>query len=166
MPELNEKTVEELQLEQIEQLKQKMEKMIEPEEFKKLKGQYDTLLNDYVNKRPAPEPKPQTSRPVKEIAKEIIGIKDGDISNRDYIVKVLEYRTAYMEQYGTDPFTDFGAHGSGEATNDSEEVALKLQKLIDNNETPVAFRIAMNDMLKDDPQLVALLAKKKSQKSR
>lgn len=162
----NEKTVEELQLDQIEQLKQKMEKMVDPTEHAKLKEQYERLLNDYVNKRPAPQAEKPVIRPVKEVAKALASVRDGDISNRDYIKLALEYREAYMAQFGTDPFTDFGAHGSGEPTADSEEVAEKLKKLLDDNETPVGFRIAMNESLRDDPQLAAMINKRKLQKAR
>ena len=158
----NEKTVEELQLEQIETLKKQMENMVDPAKYAELQKQYKKLLDDYVNKRPAPTPQPQTLRPVKEIAREFQNIKNGDISNREYVAKVLEYRKSYMKEFGTDPFTDFGSGGSGQPTSDTEEVAEKLQKLLDENESAVDFRIKMNSMLQDDPQLMSKLRKRAS----
>jgi len=158
----NEKTVEELQLEQIESLKTQMNNMVDPAKFKELQDQYKKLLNDYVNKRPAPAQQPQTIRPAKELAKEFQAIKNGDISNRDYIVKALEYRKSYINEFGTDPFSDFGSHGSGQPTSDTEEVAEKLQKLLDENQSPVDFRIKMNSILQDDPQLMSKLRKRTS----
>lgn len=162
MPEPNEKTVEELQLEQIEQLKQKMDKMVDPSEHEKLQKQYKQLLNDYVNKRQAPAPQPETLRPAKEVARELMSVKDGNISNREYVKKALEYRKSYMNEFGTDPFADFGEHGSSKSNPDTEEVADKLQKLLDENESPVDFRIKMNSMLQDDPLLLSKLRKRAS----
>lgn len=158
----NEKTVEELQLEQIESLKTQMNNMVDPAKFTELQKQYKKLLDDYVNKRPAPTNQAPATRPAKELAKEFQSIKDGDISNRDYIAKALEYRKAYINEFGTDPFTDFGSHGSGQPTADTEEVAEKLQRLLDENESPVDFRIKMNSILQDDPQLLSKLRKRTS----
>jgi len=159
MPE-NDKTVEELQLQQIEEMKLKMESMVDPEEFKKLQLQYKKLLDDYVNKRPVPKTEQPTIRPTKEIAKEFQSIQNGDITNRDYVAKALEYRKAHINEFGKDPFSDFGQQGSGVSTEDTNEVATVLQTLLDENPSPVDFRIKLNSVLKDDPQLVAKLRKR------
>lgn len=156
----NDKTVEELQLQQIEDMKQKMEAMVDPEEFKKLQEQYKKLLNDYVNKRPVPKATEPTIRPTKEIAKEFQTIRNGDISNRDYISKALEYRKSYIAEFGLDPFTDFGQHGPQSPNSDTEQVAEALQKLLDENQSPVDFRIKLNSVLQDDPQLANKLRKR------
>jgi hypothetical protein len=153
-------TVEQIQLKTIEDLKTKMDGMVDPVEFKKLQDQYKTLMDDYVNKRPVPEKKTETLRPTKEIAKELASIKSGDISNRDYIKTALEYRKSHIFEFGTDPFSDFGQHGPGEANAETEEVASKLQTLLDENESPVDFRIKLNSVLKDDQQLISILNKK------
>ena len=158
----NEKTVEELQLEQIESLKKQMDNMVDPAKYAELQKQYKTLLDDYVNKRPAPTPHAKAIRHAKEIATEFQKIKQSDISNRDYIAKALEYRTAYMKEFGTDPFTDFGSHGPGQPTADTEEVAEKLEKLLEENLSPVDFRIKMNSILQDDPQLMSKLRKQRA----
>ena len=162
----NEKTVEELQLEQIESLKKQMDNMVDPAKYAELQKQYKKLLDDYVNKRPAPIPQAPVTRPTREIAKEFQNIKNSDITNRDYIVKSLEYRDAYIAEFGTDPFTDFGSSGSGEKNADTEEVAGKLKKLLDENESAVSFRIAMNEILKDDPQLIAMIKQRKQQEEK
>lgn len=149
--------VEISQLEAIEELKTQMDTMVDPDEFKKLQEEYDKLLKDYVNKRPVKEKKaPEVIRPAKEIAQEISKIENGNISNREYIAKALEYRKAFMNESGIDPFSD-----NGEITEDSKEVAGKLQKLLDENESASDFRMRMNTVLKDDPQLLRTLNKRK-----
>lgn len=149
--------VEISQLEAIEELKTQMDTMVDPDEFKKLQEEYDKLLKDYVNKRPVKEKKAsEVIRPAKEIAQEISKIENGNISNREYIAKALEYRKSFMNESGIDPFSD-----NGEITEDSKEVAGKLQKLLDENESASDFRMRMNTVLKDDPQLLRTLNKRK-----
>ena len=161
-----EPTVEETYLAQIGELKAKMDQMVDPEEYKKLKGQHDKLLNDYVNKRPAPKKEEPKIRPAVEVAKELIKIQDGDISNRAYIQKSLEYRQAYIKEFGTDPWTDFTVNGSSAPNEQTERVAKALQQLVDENESPVSFRIALNDMLRDDPAVIAALRDRDKQAKR
>lgn len=159
--ETKELTVEELQMKTIEEMKIKMDEMIDPVEFKKLQGEYKKLMDDYVNKR-APIVKPvETLRPTRDVAKEIANIQSGDITNREYIKKALEYRKSHIQEFGTDPFTNFGQNGPSEPNSDSEEVASKLQTLLDENPSPVDFRIKLNSVLKDDAQLISKLRKRK-----
>lgn len=152
-------TVEQTQLAQIEEMKQKMDAMVDPEEHQKLQKEYKTLMEEYVNKRPAPKQEVITHRPVKEIAKELVSIKSGDMSNRDYVVKSLEYRNSFMSEFGKDPFAD-----GGEPTADTKEVAQVLQTLVDENPSPVEFRMKMNSVLKDDSVLVKALKRKRNKK--
>ena len=49
-------------------------------------------MDDFVNRRPAIVKKEVVIRPTKEVAEELSKIKNGDITNRDYIAKTLEYR--------------------------------------------------------------------------
>ena len=156
-----EKTTKDLQLKKIEEMKLKMSKMVDPVEFQKLKDEYSTLLDEYVNKREPIVPIEKKLRPAQEIAKELANIKDGNISNRDYIAKTLEYRTSHMKEFGTDPFSDFGSTGSGQATADTKEVVQVLERLLKENASPVDFRIKLNSVLKDDPQLMSKLRKRK-----
>ena len=159
-PVKTEPTVEELQLQKIEEMKTKMDQMVDPEEFKKLQDQYKKLMDDYVNKRPEPKKEEPTIRPVHEVAKDLAGITNGDISNRQYIETALEYRDSYIKETGKDPFTDFGESGPQEENTETKKVATVLRTLLDENKTNASFRIALNEKLKDDPKLMAKLRKR------
>ena len=152
--------VEITQMNKIAEMKEKISNMVDPKEFKSLQKQYKELLDDYVNKRePEPKPKDET-RPVSEIAKDLSNIKNGDVTNRDYIETALEYRQAHIEQTGKDPFTDFSEGGPEEPNGETNKVANVLKTLLDENKTPTSFRIALNETLKDDPKLMAKLRKR------
>ncbi len=147
----------------IEKLMAEKENMVSKEEFEKLKAEKNKLLNEYINKRAVPEKKKETLRPAAEIVKELRQIKDGDMTNRDFIQKSLEYRKSYMAQFGTDPWTDFTNKGSDHANSQTKKVADVFQKLLDENPAPVDFRIKMASIMKDDPNVMAVLSERKKQ---
>ena len=154
-------TTEDMYLEQIQELKAKMDNdMISKEEYLKLKAQHKKLMDDFVNRRPVVKKTEKTIRPAKDVASEISMIKNADITNREYIAKALEYRASHIHQYGTDPFTDFGSNGPNKPTEETNMVASTLQTLLDENPSPVDFRIKLNSILQDDPQLLAKLRKR------
>lgn len=154
-------TTEDMYLEQIQELKDKMDNdMISKEEYLKLKAQHKKLMDDFVNRRPVVKKEEKTIRPAKDVASEISKIKNADITNREYISKALEYREAHIKEYGTDPFTDFGQNGPNKPTEETNMVATTLQTLLDENPSPVDFRIKLNSILQDDPQLLAKLRKR------
>lgn len=151
------------QLEAIAELKEQMEGMVDQETYNKLKAEYDALMKDYIQKRPAPKKKEEAPlRPAKEIAGEFKNLGNGDITNRDYVEKALEYRNSHIKEFGTDPFTNFGEAGCDQPTADTKEVANVLQTLLDENESPIDFRIKLNSVLKDDPKLLSKLRKRVS----
>jgi len=158
---LDQLSIEQIQLAKIEEMKTKMDSMVEGAEYNKLKTEYSKALNELVNRRPVVKKVEKVLRPVKEIAKELSSIQSGDITNRDYIEKSLEYRTAHISEFGTDPFSDFGQNGPGVSTDDTKEVASVLQTLLDENPSPVDFRIKLNSVLKDDQTLIKKLRKRK-----
>ena len=152
---------EKIYLDQIADLKKQMdENMISKEDYDKLLKEHKKLLNDYVNRRPAPQVEVKETRKASEVAKELIKIKNRDITNREYIAKSLEYREAHIKEYGTDPFTDFGQNGPQKPTEDTNKVASTLKALLEENPSPVDFRIKLNSVLQDDPQLMAKLRKR------
>lgn len=152
---------EQIYLDQIADLKKQMnEGMIDKAVYDKLLADHKKLLNDYVNRRPAPQPEVKETRKASEVAKELIKIKNRDITNRDYIAKTLEYREAHLKEFGTDPFTDFGQNGPQKPTDDTNMVASTLKALLEENPSPVDFRIKLNSVLQDDPQLMAKLRKR------
>lgn len=143
------------------ELKEKLDQAIDPKEHAKLKADYKKAMDDFVNRRPAPVKKEIKLRPAKEIAKELASIQGGGITNRDYVAKSLEYRKSHIKEFGTDPFSDFGQNGPGMETDDTREVASVLQTLLDENESPVDFRIKLNSVLADDLTLISKLRKRK-----
>ena len=152
---------EQVYLDQIEALKKQMDEgMIDKAVYDKLLKDHKKLLDDYVNRRPAPKQEVIQTRKASEVAKELIKVKNRDISNRDYIAKTLEYREAHLKEFGTDPFTDFGQNGPQKPTDDTNMVASTLKTLLDENPSPVDFRIKLNSVLQDDPQLMAKLRKR------
>ena len=155
-----EQTTEEMYLEQINDLKAKMDTMVDPAEYKKLQAQHKKLMDDFVNRRPAPKVQEVKVRPAKEVAQELSKVKNGDITNRDYVAKTLEYREAHIHEFGTDPFTDFGSNGPNQPTEETKSVAQTLKTLLDENPSPVDFRIKLNSVLQDDAQLLAKLRKR------
>lgn len=156
-----EQTTEDMYLEQINELKAKMDNdMISKEEHMKLKAQHKKLMDDFVNRRPVVKKEENVVRPTKEVAQEIVKIKNADISNREYIAKTMEYRKSHIHEFGTDPFTDFGSDGPSKPTEETNMVANVLQTLLDENPSPVDFRIKLNSVLQDDPQLLAKLRKR------
>lgn len=152
---------EQVYLDQIADLKKQMdENMISKEDYDKLLKEHKKLLNDYVNRRPVPPKEEDKLRPAVEIAKEIASIKNGDISNREYVKKSLEYRESFLAATGKDPFTDFTKGGPSAPTEDSKLVADTLKKLVEENESPIDFRIRLNAILEDDPALAARIRKR------
>lgn len=148
------------QMEVIAEMKIKMDAMIDPEKHAELKTEYDKLLKDYVNKRPVPKKKEKVLRPIKEIAQELATISSGDITNREYIEKSLEYREAYIKKFGTDPFTDSTTDGPSEPTPQTKKVAESFQKLLDENPSPIDFRLKMNSVMKDNATLLRNMRKR------
>lgn len=160
--EIEEESIEDIHLKTIEELTAKMnEEMISKEDYQKLQEQYKNLMKEFTTRRPIEEVKPVEVRKPVEIAKEIIDIKGNDITNREYIEKALEYRNSVLKTTGKDVFTDFGAHGPSEPTENSVKVASFFEKLLKDHDDPTSFRIAYDANVKDDPVLVNLLARRK-----
>ena len=145
-------------------LKAKLDASIDPAEHAKLKAEHKKLMDEFINRRPEPKLKVKVIRPVIEIAQELEAINDGDMTNRAYIEKSLEYREAYIHELGTDPWTDFSVSGSGEPTEKTNKIANAYQQLLDENPSPVDFRIKFLSILKDDPNIISGLRSKKNKK--
>jgi hypothetical protein len=162
--EIKEEITETEEMKTIKELMEKVDQMVDPEQFAELEKKYKTLLNDYVNRRPAPKkPEKKPMRPVADIAREIANIGDGDMTNRAYIEKSLEYRNAYMHEFGKDPWTDFSQSGSDKATEQTKKVAQVFQQLLEDYPSPEDFRIKLHGMLRDDPAVVAILRDREKQ---
>jgi len=154
-----EKSIEEIQAERISELEEQVSNGADPEELKKAKTAYKNLLKNSVDRRPTPE-EVSTLRKTSEIAVEFANIEHGSVSNRAYIEKALEYRDAHIKEFGTDPFTDYGADGPGEPTNKTQKVAESLKNLLNNFKSDSLFNAQLQETLKDDMQLLRQLKKK------
>ena len=150
------------EMEEIERLMAELDQRVDAKKYKELETKYKKLLSDYTSRRPAPKKveKPKL-RPASEIAKEFQSIEHGSVSNRAYIEKVLEYRNSHLSEFGTDPFTDFGAGGPGEPNAKTEKVAKGLKFLLDTYESDSLFNGQLQEFMKDDLQLLRKLATKK-----
>lgn len=149
------------EMEEIQRLMDELDQKVDAEKYEELERKYKKLLSDYTSRRPAPKKKQETLRPAAEIAKEFVSIEHGDVSNRDYIKMALEYRKSHISQFGTDPFTDFGAGGPGEPTAKTKRIADSLQNLVDTYQSDSLFNAQLQELLKDDVQLLRQLRNRK-----
>lgn len=140
-------------MQQIEELKTKMDTMIDPDEYKRLEEERNKLLNDYVNKRPAPviDVAPTYSKEdVENLAKQLTEAKD--ITNIDYVKLSLEHREAMLAVYDKDPY---GLNG--EKSADTEAAANFYKSLLEESSTPSQFRMRFEEYTKDDPTVIQKL---------
>lgn len=152
------------EMEQIEALMAKVDVMVDPDKFAELETKYKKLLKDYTERRPAPKKQEvKKLRKAVEIANELRQISDGDITNRGYWEKSLEYRDAFMSESGNDPWTDFGREGSNKETPKTKKIAAAIKQLLDENPSDVDFRIRMHGALRDDPNVGMVLEERKKQ---
>jgi len=158
-----ERTIEEIQADRIKELELEMKDAVDPQELQKAKKAYNDLLKQTIDRRPAPEKEKKTLRPAIEIVNELRQVKDGDMTNRAFWVKSLEYRKSYMSETGKDPWTDFSNRGSDQKTKQTEKVATYIEQLLDENPSDVDFRIKLNSIMKDDQNVLAVLAERKKQ---
>jgi iron-sulfur cluster repair protein YtfE (RIC family) len=158
-----EKKEENLELQKIEELLAKIDKMVEPEKYAEMEQKYNTVLNDYINRRPVPEKEKDTLKPVAEYAAQLsrIGNDDSkepiDVTNRDYIQLSVNYRDAYLKETGKDPWTD----DTGEPTAQTKKVSEVYKQLLKDHPGATDFRRALTDIMVDDPKLLKSLKNKK-----
>lgn len=151
----------EIYLEQIEALKNRIEnEMVDKAELIELKKQHKALLDDYVNKRPAPVEQKVELRPAKDIAGELLKAKSANMTNKEYVTLALEYREAFIKETGQDPFSNSIVTNKGVQfekvgeNTDAVDVAKGLKYLIEESEDPVSFNIRANSILQDDNALI------------
>lgn len=138
-------------LETIEDLKSKMDNdMISKEEYDKLLSDHKKLLNDSINKRPIVKPVENT-KTAEELSKTFVN--ENNLTNREYVKKLLDYRTAYMNEFRKDPFDN--PVGEYSDPQKAEMVANEFKELLDNYTDDTEFRIKLNTLLKDDPSIRA-----------
>ena len=154
------KTVEQIQLEQIDALKTQMDGMVPSEELNKLKEQYNTLLNEYVNKRPVVKQE-SNLKDASEYAKILKSSTTNNkpLSNREFIENSINYRKAMLEQYGVDVFSD-----DGRITEDTEQVALGLETLLTEFQDNGDFRHELGKALVDDKAVLNAIRQRQSKK--
>lgn len=142
-PEDPDKGVEDLKLKQIEELRLRLENAVSKEDYEKLKKEYETLLNDFVNKRPVQTEKSKVSfKEAKDAFVKVI--ESGNSSEKDFFEKGLQYRDAFIEEFGVDPSTDT-VHKKGQAilpskeTKQTKAIADALKSMLESSETDQDF---------------------------
>lgn len=152
---VEEKTIEEIQAERIAELEEQVANGADPEELRKAKDAYKNLLKQSVDRRQVKEDKVER-RAAAVVAGELAKISDGDVTNREYLEKSLEYRDSFLKETGRDPWTD----GAGEETPKTKFIAETIRGLLKDNESPLAFNAQFNDLLRDDPAVIRALREK------
>lgn len=141
--------IEKNKLEAIEELKAKLDNSVSKEEYDKVLEENKALLNDYVNKRPAPA-KDATLLSAKEYAHKL---KDmSTMTNRQFIETSVNYRDAMIRELGRDPWSD-----NGEPNSDTVKVAETFKALLTENPDDFTFRTKLHNVMRDDASLLARL---------
>lgn len=149
------KPLEANQMEVIEQLKQKLDNSVSKDEYQKAIEENKKLLNDMVNRRPAP--KSEELKPARDYARELSD--SSHMSNRKFIETSVKYRDAYMAETGRDPWSD-----NGEPTAETTKVAETFKTLLEENTDNFSFRNKLHAIMRDDTNLLAKLKSNKRSK--
>lgn len=132
-------------LEQIEALKNERDRMVSLDEYNKVLGENKKLTNDYINKRqPVVEEKKLMRSPM-EISKDMSNQKQ-ELTNRKYVELAVEYRDAYLDVTGKDPF----AKDQTAPTPDSVEVYNAFKQVLADSPDAATFRFNIDRILHDD----------------
>lgn len=159
-PKPDDDLLEKQYLEQIAELKRKMdEDTVSKAEYEKLLAEHKKLTDDYINRRPVVKQKVELKEP-KVYAEKMMKIKQGDISNLEYVRTMLDYRDAFLAKTGRDVFSDFTKEGPGQPTESTKKVASLLRKTVNEAQSPEDFRMKLNLLLKDDPHITSMINKK------
>lgn len=132
-------------LEQIEALKNERDRMVSLEEYNKVLGENKKLTNDYINKRQPVVEEKKTMRSPLEITKEMSNQKQ-ELTNRKYVELAVEYRDAYLDVTGKDPF----AKDQTAPTADSVEVYNAFKQVLADSPDAATFRFNIDRILHDD----------------
>ena len=141
--------IEKNKLEAIEELKAKLDASVSKEEYDKVLQENKALLNDYVNKRPAPN-KDATLLPAKEYAHKLKEMST--MTNRQFIETSVNYRDAMLRELGRDPWSD-----DGEPNPETVKVAETFKALLIENPDDFTFRTKLHNVMRDDANLIARL---------
>lgn len=167
-PEVEVNEQEKMYLETISELKNKLDNdMISKTEYEALLAENKKLLDKIVNQRPAPQVEIVKTRPAAELAKQIGNIKSGDISNKDYIKLVADYRDAFIKETGQDPFsnsivTNKGVEFERAGENqDANEIAQAFKSILEDDLSPSGFNIKLDSILQDDQAVIRAARQRK-----
>ena len=132
-------------LEQIEALKNERDRMVSLDEYNKVLGENKKLTNDYINKRQPVVEEKKTMRTPLEISKDMSNQKQ-ELTNRKYVELAVEYRDAYLDVTGKDPF----AKDQTAPTPDSVEVYNAFKQVLADSPDAATFRFNIDRILYDD----------------
>lgn len=167
-PEVEVNEQEKMYLETISELKHKLDNdMISKTEYEALLAENKKLLDKIVNQRPAPVVETPKTVPAAELAKQLSNIKSGDISNKDYIKLVSDYRDAFIKETGQDPFsnsivTNKGVEFERAGENqDANEIAQAFKSILEDDLSPSGFNIKLDSILQDDQAVIRAARQRK-----
>lgn len=152
---------EKMYLDTIADLKNKLDnETISKDEYNALLAENKKLLDKIVNQRPAPKPEVVKHTPARELAKKIASIKSGDVSNKEYINLVTDYRDAFIRETGQDPFsnsilTNKGVEFERAGENqDANEIAQAFKSILEEDLSTSGFNIRLDSILQDDQAVI------------
>lgn len=152
--------VEQNYLEQIAALKDQMSKMVAGNEYDKLVAEHKKLTDEYINRRDPIKVIDQELKPASEYAKVLLQNKK--TSNIDFVKNSLNYRKAFIKEFGRDPWANELQEG-GSTVEDAQAVADHLTALVSEyGDIPSEFNFRFEQSLVDDPLLVAKLKNRKN----
>lgn len=128
----NVNTTTEEDVDYIQAIQELKDNTVPKEKYEKLKEENSKLLKSIINGETLNEEQPNETPNIAELRKELF---NGDVqySNLEYATKVLQLRSAIMNEGGTDPFLPHGSKVIPD-NNDVEcanRVASVLQECID-----------------------------------
>lgn len=149
--------IEKNYLDQIDALKKQMESMVPGAEYNRVLEEHKRLTNEYINKRTPEKKEEPKARKAIEIIKDL---QNENNSKVEHVRLSLEYRDAYIKEVGKDPWM------GGEVKEDEVKNIVEAYKhLLENyGDNPSEFTYRFDELLRDDPQVVAALRMKNKAK--
>ena len=147
-----------------EALAEVKENSVPKEDYEKIRAERDRLVKLTLEQREPPhqEGKPQV-RPLDEIRKELFGKR---LTNYEYVKDALELRDRLIQEGKGDPFVSPYSNEEEYDKKVAENVAQVFRETLEQcKDNPQLFPAALQLRLKDNPDLVMAIAKRKASKA-
>lgn len=110
------------------------------------------LTSDYLNNVPNPANKVNEQE---KSAQELSAKLKTKMNKLDYVKTSLQYREAYIKEFGRDPWVSTGENPSV-TKQDAEELAATMKQLVDDyGDSPSEFVYRFDSALTEDPSVAA-----------